>query len=261
MRLGWGSWIAIGSLGVILLSATIAKATERKPARDMTIAEALDTMRQYAANGVVTILSEGSGSMPKMIVGPVIAGVHHVYLDASGETPRGQIDNLDPRFAVYLVRLDQLLASMGIDTLLDLGITHGSSNELDCHNQGRAIDLGGVRGPGKRTFLQSLTQSAATPIDLIVYRDWGKLPEAGVGVYRVPSDNPGYAIWKAIYAFGVAEGADRSCDATPRPEGPPSSIGFASCLITPDHPSPSLHAVHQNHMHMQILRTFGVAEG
>lgn len=259
MRLGWGSWIAIGSVGIILTSAAIAHASARKPARDMTIDEAIMAMRQYAAAGLVSIISEGSNYSPRMIVGPVIAGVHHVYLDNSGETPRGQIDNLDPRFAVYLVRLDQLLASMGIDTLLDLGITHGSSNELDCHNQGRAIDLAGVRGPGKRSFLQTLAQREAAPIDLNVYRDWGKLPERGAGVYRVPSDNPGYAIWKAIYAFGVAEGSDRSCDATPRPEGPPSEIGFSSCLITPDQPSPSLHAAHQNHMHMQILRTFGVA--
>lgn len=245
-------WV-VGGAAIVAIGFVVKRMMTRKPARDMTIPEALDTMRNYALAGVVTILDEGSGAQPRMTIGGNIGGVQHVYLDSSGETVRPKIDNLDPRFGVYLVRLDQLLKSMGIDTLLDLGITHGSSNELDVHNQGRAIDIGGVRGPGKWSILHG-----TMPIDLNVYRDWGKKPEAGVGVYRLPKNDPGYAIWKAIYAFGVSEGADRSCDTTPRPEGPASEIGFASCLITPDHPSPSLHAVHQNHLHMQIGPTFGV---
>lgn len=242
--LGWK--IAMAALGALGLVYVVKRAKAEGPhtrARDMSIDQALAEMRQLAAAGLVEIRSEGDGGdQPRMIVGPVIAGVSHVYLDSKGETARSQIDNLDPRFGVYLVRLDQLLAKMGVDTLLDLGITHGGSNLQDVHNQGRAIDLAGVRGPS---------------IDLSVLHDWGEMPNMGSG-YRLVEGDPGFALFRALYEFGVLEGSDRSCDSKPRPEGPPSDIGFGSCLITPDHPSPALHRTHQNHMHMQVGRTFGV---
>lgn len=253
LRLARYALAGLSALAVGLVTwRTFAKASQR-PAREFTIDEALAQMRDYAARGLVAIVDEGTGSQPRMTIGGTVAGVQHVYLDTSGEATRDRIDNLDPRFGVYLVHLNQMLASMGVDTLLDLGITHGGSNPDDVHNQGRAIDVAGIRGPGKRTILH-----AAQPIDLNVLRDWGKMPEGDSGTYRLSSNDPGFKEFKAIYDFAVREGADRSCDATLRPEGPPSTIGFASCAITPDHPAASLHAAHQNHMHLQVGRTFGV---
>ena len=246
-------WVVGGVAAVAIgLVARRVLAGARKPARDMTIPEALDVMRGYARDGVVQILDEGSGSMPRMTIGPVVAGVRHVYLDTSGETPRAKIDNLDPRFAVYLVRLDQLLASMGVDTLGDLGITHGGSNPDDAHNMGRALDLRFIRGPGKWSLLHG-----KQPIDLDVLHDWGERPESAVGTYRLRKGDRGFNEFRAIYDFAVREGADRCCGHASCQEGPPSTIGFASCTLGPDHPSARLRVDHRNHFHLQAGPTTG----
>lgn len=229
---------AIGA-GIVLFTGTaLAMRLRGKPARAMSLAEAQEAMRAYANRGLVTILDEG----PRMTVGGVIAGVQHSYLDNEGIHPRGKIDNLDPRFGVYLVRLDQMLRGKGVTELLDAGITHGGGDLDDVHNQGRAIDLVGLRGPR---------------INLSVLKDWGRKPEIlkGGGVYRLGPLDDGYYLFRDIYNFGAREGADVNT----HPEGaPPSRIGYASYLITPDQPSPSLHAAHQNHMHMQLGRTRGM---
>jgi len=243
----WTGWaLGVGAaIGTFFLGRQVLAAISQMrstPARALSMTEAIEQMRAYARQGLVQILSEGSGPSPRWTVSGKIAGIQHIYLDKSGEQIRSQIDNLDPRFGVFLVRLDILLKKLGVTKLIDLGITHGSDNEQDVHNQGRALDVAGLKGPG---------------IDLNVYRDWGKKPEKP-GFYRLSSRDSGYKIFQAIYNFGTLEGADRSCDQTPRPEGPPTKIGQASCLITPDHPSPKLRKDHQNHMHIQVGKTFGV---
>jgi hypothetical protein len=237
-----GSAVTVGTFFLGRQALAIISSMRQKPARSFTTQEALNQMREYAKSGIITIISEDSPN--RMTIDATnIAGIKHVYLDSSGEHPRSRIDNLDPRFGVYIVHLNMLLKKLGVTKLLDLGITHGGENEQDAHNQGRALDLAGLQGP---------------KVNLNVYRDWGQKPSKGTGVYRLNPSDPGYKIFQSIYNFGTLEGADRSCDSIPRPEGPPSQIGFASCLITPDHPSPSLHSTHQNHMHLQLGRTFGV---
>lgn len=227
--------LAIGAGGILFVGTALAMRLRGKPARAMSVAEAQQVMRDYASRGLVTILAEG----PRMVVGGQIAGIQHSYLSGSTAQPRGQIDNLDPRFGVYLVRLDQMLRGQGATELLDLGITHGSDNPEDVHNKGRAIDVAGIRGPR---------------INLNVLKDWGRKPEAGRGVYRLGPLDDGYYLFRKIYDLGAREGAD----VTTKPEGaPPSRIGYPGYLITPDHSDPSLHAHHQDHMHMQLGRTIG----
>lgn len=238
IALGVSVIVGMGFAARSVMGSAIARRL-RKPAREMSLAEAHAELLKLSDDGALQILADG----PRMTLGSSIYGVRHVYYDGA-EHPRASIDNLDPRFAVYLARLDQRLEELGIDTLLDLGITHGGSNPNDVHNQGRAIDVAGVK-------------SSSREIDLNVYRDWGKKPEKGTGVYRLTSDDaPGFDIFREIYDFGVREGADRSEHADQG--GPPSEIGFGGYLITPDHPNPKLHHDHQNHMHMQLGRTQGV---
>ncbi len=246
MIVAW-KWALGGVAAVVaLLAARRVAARMHTPARAMTTAEALETMRRYAAAGDVEIVSE-SADGSRLVIGGLIDGVQHYYLDSSGRTLRKTIDNLDPRFGVFLVRLDQLLHKMGVREVDDLGITHGGSNELDVHNQGRAIDVAGLRGFDDRAV-----------IDLNVLRDWGSKPEGETGSYRLHRGDPGYALFRAIYQQAAIEGSDRSEHADQG--GPPSDIGFASYIITPDHPSPSLHTAHQNHMHLQVGRTQGVED-
>lgn len=204
------------------------------PARALSIAAAREQMRHYADAGLVNIITDG----PRMTIGGRIAGVQHAYMTgATTRDVRKTIDNLDPRFGVLLVRLDSLLANMGVSTVLDMGITHGGSDLDDVHNQGRAIDIGGLIGDG---------------IDLRVLRDWGQRPEQGA--YRLSIGDPGYALFGRIYELGTQEGADRNT----KPEGGvPTQIGDGSYILTPDHPDPKLHKDHQNHIHMQIGRTRG----
>ncbi len=243
-KIAMGTVVVVGAGTVLTLRKAWARMTH-KPARNFTVEEARAEMRRLADTGIVDIIDISAGPLgpsdhPRMTIGANVAGVQHVYYDGA-EHPRKTIDNLDPRFGVYLVRLDQMLARMGVTELLDLGITHGSDNPTDVHNQGRAIDVAGVKGDG---------------IDLNVYRDWGKKPEGAPGQYRLDISDPGYDMFREIYNFGTAEGADRSV--TPDQGGPPTHIGEGSYLITPDHPNPKLHIDHQNHMHMQIGRTQGV---
>jgi hypothetical protein len=206
------------------------------PARAMTVDQALTEMRKYAQQGIVQIIQDGS----PMVIGGLVNGVQHNY---AGNQVRNTIDNLDPRLGVFLVRLDQMLKSKyKIDTFIDYGITHGGDNPMDCHNQGRAIDFAGALGPN---------------VDVNIQRDWGNKSSSGSG-YRLSKDDNGYKMFLDIYNFATAEGADRSCDTIPRAEGPPTKIGDHSCVITPDHPDPSLRTAHQNHIHMQIGRTVGV---
>lgn len=215
-----------------------------RPARSLSLEEARAQMRAYADAGAVDIISGAESG--RMTVGATIEGVQHSYLDGNKIEPRHTIDNLDPRFGVLLVRLDAMLAGLGIDELLDIGITHGSSNEMDVHNQGRAIDIGGLRGSG------------VPGGDVRVFRDWGQRPEQGRGIYRLSSGDPGYDLWPAIYAVGSEEGADRNTSMSLEGGGLPTRIGEGSYILSPDHPDPKLHADHQNHIHMQIGRTQGV---
>ncbi len=236
----WTKWAIGGAVTVATLAAAkSAVAYFHTPARAMSIAEALTEMRKYARDGLVDIVSEGSGSSPRMTLGGNISGVQHVY--AVGNVQRKTIDNVDPRFGVFLVRLDQLLHSVGVRELYDLGITHGGSNAGDAHNQGRAIDIAGIRG----------SSMYGDKIDLNVLRDWGNNPSGKIGEYRLQEGDPGYAMFRAIYQFATHEGADRKSDSAFQ-GGPPSDIGFASYIVTPDHPSPSLRSGHQDHMHLQV---------
>lgn len=217
------------------------------PARALSVDQAIAQMNAYANAGLVDIVTPAPDSSDpggsRMTIGARIGGIQHSYLETSGITSRKTIDNLDPRFGVLLVRLDAMLENRGVTEVLDLGITHGSSNPDDVHNQGRAIDVGGLRGSDR-----------SGPFDLRIFRDWGQRPDLGVGVYRLSASDPGFDLFASIYALGTQEGADRST----HPEWtPPTQIGESSYLITPDHPNADLRSAHKNHIHLQLGRTIG----
>ena len=231
------------SFGFLLLAKYLfrkKKRTYEKPSREYSIDESLEEIKKYEAEGTINVLSYGDGR--RIVVGGNIAGIQHTYLSPTGYVPRSQIDNLDPRFALYLIRLDLLLSDLGVSELIDAGITHGGSNPDDVHNQGRAIDISELKG---------------TDIDLSVLKDWGQKPYNDIGEYRLNKSDPGYEIFKSIYEFAAEEGADKYAE-NPYNEGNPSSIGERSYVLTPDTPNEQLRASHQNHMHMQLGRTLGV---
>ena len=242
-RLKYSLVTSLVGFGVLLLAKSLFgknKRTYDKPSREYTIDEALDEIRKYEASGDINVINYGDGK--RITVGGKIAGIQHTYLSPSGYVQRSQIYNLDPRFALYLIRLDLLLGDLGINELIDAGITHGGSNPDDVHNQGRAIDISELKGPY---------------VDLSVLRDWGQKPSGDIGSYRLSKSDPGYEIFKSIYEFATEEGADRSAE-NPYNEGSPTSIGERSYVLTPDTPNTSLRSAHQNHMHIQLGRTIGV---
>ena len=253
----WLTWKvgagALAALAALLLVRRAVSGGADKPARQLTLAEAQDLMQKYANAGVISIYDDGSGRIDhRMSIGSTVAGVDHNYLTSVGDnsriTHRDRIDNLDPRFGVYLVRLSQLMRAMGVDEMLDAGITHGGSNPNDVHNQGRAIDVVGLRND-------------RGDLDLNVLRDWGNKPDAGSGNYRLQSGDPGWALFQAIYRFAAVEGSDRSEKVGPDADNNglrPTEIGESGYILTPDHPNAKLRADHKNHMHLQLGRTQGV---
>jgi hypothetical protein len=203
-----------------------------------------------------------NGGVAGVVVRYLPSGSRFVGTPSGGTAP----DRLDPRNALALVRLCQWLTAFGVTELYHLGISGGGVDQhgnprVDCHGQGRAIDLVGVHG--------------VSPVDgveftLTVQDDWGSVSTAatpggnwpdGTGSnvhYRLddPACDPfARDFFQQLYDFAASEWQDR----TDGPDGPdtPTVIGERSFVMHPDHPAtspgrPNGREAHRNHLHMQI---------
>lgn len=241
----------LGGVGVALAAATSrasgspahVDAHPDVPARALLIADAEKILARYVEDDIVrsakiSDVTVGGITSRRVTFGSNLAGVQ---FEAMGSP--FAVHDVDVRFGVLLVRLAIFLAERDVTTVETLGIFPGAGKPDDCHNQGRAMDLSGVRrGADDR---------------LSVLERWGKMPApyamqtATETVYRLHDGDPGRDLFEEIYGFATREGADRT-DGYVADEGTQSFIGEHSFVITPDHPTPRLRLAHQDHFHIQI---------
>jgi hypothetical protein len=180
---------------------------------------------------------------------------------SSGVAP----DRLDPRNALALIHLCQWLRdAYGVTELYHAGISGDApGGRVDCHGQGRAVDLVGVWRPASE---------AADEMYLTVFDDWGNVAidgltpggdwppgTGGATSFRLddPSADPVAAqFFRDLYVFIAGEWQDRTSgfEEEGNPTLPGSDSGF---IMHPDHKDsdPSgKHGreAHKNHVHMQI---------
>jgi hypothetical protein len=228
----------------------------------MSIAGAQALLESWGRQGLLTIDMNKPIvfiGTPRISLGPVIDGVK-IQGPAAVGAHIGQIipvppTVVDPRFAVFLVRLVRYLkCKWGIVALEHMSIVRSSDNcagddtKWDVHTMGRAIDFSGV------VFKNGTS--------LHVEKDWGNKPapyptNATTTKYRLTPSDPGYQLFLDLYRFTHEEGSDAAgmnvgdllYKKTQPANGP---IGSHSYIVTPDHPDPALRVKHQNHVHMQI---------
>jgi hypothetical protein len=200
------------------------------PARDMSQAQALKALSDFDRTGTITLRGPDKDGFVDM--NTTLSGVQMQY---AGKPLA--VTHVDPRFAVLLVRLAQMLQSKyGATVIEHAGIYPGIGSPTDVHNRGAAIDLTGVK---------TLTGNYS------VAKDWGLARSPNPGHYRLREDDRGYELFKDIYAFATQEAQDDPSYGN----APPSEIGGHSLIVTPDHPEAALAIKHKDHMHVQIGKT------
>lgn len=244
------------------------------PVRQLTITQArniLETLHQtspgdvnlsnpnFAASAVVpkTANGETHNTARTFTVQPaIINGVQFKYMNAATTgIVLSNMNNLDPRMVVFLYKFTNWLkANYGADTVYHIGIGHGNAaHPFDCHNTGRAIDFGGVKG----------TQGG-TGYELFVQRDWGSKPSKQVNgslQYRLSAaDGLACSLFKDIYNYMVTQMSDTSryyegplaaADLQARTIQENTAIPSHAFIIHPDHQDSGLRSQHQNHIHAQ----------
>ena len=188
----------------------------------------------------------------------IINGIEIKYMNsATGGILLSNLNNLDPRMVVFLYKFTKWLkATWGVDTLYHMGIGHGNGPQFDCHNTGRALDLGGLKGTHN-----------GTAFEVFVQRDWGNKPARITGgkiYYRLSSaDGFGYTLFKDVYRYMVTQMSDTfhyyeaaktgsDLDARLIQDSVPIPSNF---IIHPDHPDSGLRSAHSNHFHCQVGST------
>lgn len=205
------------------------------PTRNLTLAQAVSILHAYQNEGVISGLDTSRTLAAGM--NDTVAGVRYLYL---GKVFPNILRALDPRLAVLLVRLALFAkaryGATGIDTI---GIFN-PDRAPDVHAFGRAADISGIVTPSK-------TWS--------VLRDWGQKPKDGFEGFRLPSTDPGYAVFRDLYAFLASQASDRQT--APGQKMGPTAIGDHGFVVSPDHPDPVIAPAHQDHLHVQIGPTKG----
>ena len=260
---------AIGGAGTAGIPASSLDAI---PARALTRVQARAELDRLQAEGLIKV-------DPSTLAGRVdldgldpstgtaqdgnVAGVVVRYLESGRRTDltpsKGNApDRLDPRHALALVRLCRWLATTwGATELYNLG-AGGSPDRHDCHGQGRAIDVVGVRG-----------SFDGQDYTLTVADDWGLVdtPSTPGGTWQPLGTNQTHFrlldvdhpferdFFQALYDVAAGQWQDRS--SRPDPAGTPTAIGQRSFIMNPDHHSSAPgqsngREAHANHLHVQI---------
>jgi hypothetical protein len=252
------------------------------PARQLTVSQALqvidhlisqgDAGLQLASTAVdqtnVTKMQSGNGETKKVVkayrIKPdIINGLQFKYLvSPTNGKVIGFLDNIDPRMIVFLYKMTTWLRdTWGPDNYCTvtevhhIGIGHGNPAHLfDCHNTGRALDLGGISG----------TTSDGSSFTLSIVNDWGKKPPVttnGKTCFRLSeSDGLIYSFARGFYEFCMLHCQDKSQgrDALLSSEEAaqrtlePGRETVHTFICHPDHPDPSLRKSHYNHFHVQV---------
>jgi hypothetical protein len=236
------------------------------PARALTVDQAREVLAALEAAGALT-LKAASAPHWVSLADPVMHGVTFSYWQG-GAPVASALRNLDPRNAVALARLAAWASSAyGVHTIVHIGVNgDDTGGRVDCHGQGRAIDIAGVFGPGAAG-------------SLLVRRDWGErsVPnEADPSgprpaqwptgsralTYRLAdapdADPAAVGFFRDLYA--VVAGQWQDGGDTPTGPAPTSEIGTRSFVMHPDHPSSSPtgkggREAHIDHLHVQIGKT------
>jgi len=216
----------------------------------------------------MTTMFTGNGVTQKIVkayrIKPdVINGIQFKYL-VSQTNPKiiGYIDNVDPRMIVFLYKFTNWLKntwgpanSVTVTEVRHIGIGHGNAAHLfDCHNTGRAMDLGGIAG----------TKSDGSAFALSIYGDWGQKPAVttnGKACFRLAQSNGLiYNFARDFDAYAMSQCQDKS-------QGQDAALSAAdlqarmfvtgqptvnSFIIHPDYPDAALRQAHQDHFHVQI---------
>jgi peptidoglycan hydrolase-like protein with peptidoglycan-binding domain len=207
---------------------------------------------------------------------PLIAGVtfrftpHPSARKVAVGSSTSVLASLDIRHAAGLVRLAQFLASdWNVDEVHHAGIS-GSAVRTDCHTDGRAIDLVGVRltDAGVIRDVHVFDHWASKPVPA-PGRPSGILPQWPTGsvprlAYRLaavddlgilPADTRVTSFFFDLYVWFGTQYQDRT--KTPFDPGPATTPGENSCVMSPDHPTsdpggPHGREAHATHLHAQI---------
>jgi hypothetical protein len=219
----------------------------------------------------MTTMFTGNGVTQKIVkayrIKPdVINGLQFKYL-VTQTNPKimGYIDNVDPRMIVFLYKFTKWLKdtwgpanNVTVTAVHHIGIGHGNEAHLfDCHNTGRAMDLGGIAG----------TKSDGTAFILSIYNDWGQKPAIttnGKACFRLAQSNGLiYNFARDFDAYAMNQCQDKSQGQDPALSaadlqqrmfvtGQPTLNSF---IIYPDYPDATLRKAHQDHFHVQIGTT------
>ncbi|MFJ8085550.1 peptidoglycan-binding protein [Streptomyces sp. NPDC096205] len=277
---------AAALVGQPLSLATLPFGPPPPPVRALTPDMAYREVAGHHVSGTVVMspapaLSPAGGvvvptPIPRVTLDHVIAGVTFRFtpdpsarrVAVGSSTP--VLAGLDVRHAAGLVRLAQFLSSdWNVSEVHHAGIS-GSAVRTDCHTDGRAIDLVGVRltDAGVVRDVHVFDHWASKPVPA-PGRPSGILPQWPSGsvprlTYRLaavddlgilPADTTVTSFFFDLYVWFATQYQDRT--KTPFDPGPFTTPGETSCVMSPDHPTsdvggPHGREAHATHLHAQI---------
>ncbi|MEU8580238.1 peptidoglycan-binding domain-containing protein [Streptomyces abikoensis] len=248
----------------------------RDHSKDSALIEAVQhaDLGRISLKPAPTTAPDGSIQMPdahaKFTIPSTVAGVEFKVTQGgdkrlpSYHPVSTELAGLDIRHVVGLVRLALHLSSTwGVTEVHHAGIGDPSRN--DCHGNGRAIDFVGVVG-----------SRLGAPFHLTVFNDWKNhsVPDLDdpakprrpdwppvtrrleFRLLSLPGVDPlARDFFADLYAWVAGEYQDMTDG--PRQIDPPSAIGKASRIMTPDHPTSAPgerngREAHHSHMHWQV---------
>jgi hypothetical protein len=252
------------------------------PIRDLSKPSALNEALFHVSMGRLTLdppaVTQPDGTVklpdPKALfnIPTTIAGVTFKYSEFADRTQRSYqpflkpMSGMDIRHVVGIVRMAMHLNSTwGVTEVHHVGMGN-EPGRTDCHGQGRATD-----------FLGAMGSHDGTAFHITVFNDWARfsvpnllrpgrprLPDwpavSGPIEYRLathPTVLPFVRDFFAdVYTWATSEYQDRTDG--PGQVEPPSTIGRATRVMTPDHPTsaplPAKNGrqAHFSHMHWQV---------